>query len=202
MEFSNMIVKWLICSIDYPITYFHYCFYDYLPTDVHFVFELKEVKSRDETIEEQKTDKKSAARNKRMFGALVGTLQKFNKEEVKKKDVTEKKKIVEMKVEERTEKEKEEIKNRKRELFSDQKKKKKDIQIIQIQMKRVEDYEIWEKSKQQEVNFIRTASKPELYWLPKTHTEKSKGKIRFHLEWVKGFSELENWPQTTLGRLM
>jgi len=135
---------------------------------------VKEVKSRDETIEEQKTDKKSAARNKRMFGALVGTLQKFNKEEVKKKDVTEKKKIVEMKVEERTEKEKEEIKNRKRELFSDQKKKKKDIQIIQTQMKRVEDYEIWEKSKQQEVNFIRTTAQPELYWLPKTHTEKSK----------------------------
>ena len=30
-----------------------------------------------------------------MFGALVGTLQKFNKEEIKKKDVMEKKKEVE-----------------------------------------------------------------------------------------------------------
>merc|ERR1712025_1349634 len=96
---------------------------------------VKEVKSREETIEEQKTDNKVVARNKRMFGALVGTLQKFNKEEIKKKDVTEKKKVVELKVEERTEKEKEEIKNRKRELFSEQKKKKKDILIIQKQMK-------------------------------------------------------------------
>merc|ERR1711997_1317296 len=102
---------------------------------------VKEVKSREETIEEQKTDKKSSARNKRMFGALVGTLQRFNKEEVKKKDVTEKKKVVEMKVEERTEKEKEEIKNRKRELFTDQKKKKQDIKILHIQMRRVEEYE-------------------------------------------------------------
>ena len=111
-----------------------------------------------------------------MFGALVGTLQKFNKEEIKKKDVTEKKKVVELKVEERTEKEKEEIKNRKRELFSEQKKKKKDILIIQKQMKRVEEYEIWEKSKQKEVNFIRTKSQPDIYWLPKMHTDKSKGR--------------------------
>merc|ERR1711953_590868 len=113
------------------------------------------------------------ARNRRMFGALVGTLQKFNKEEIKKKDVLEKKKVVEKNVEEKVEKEKEEIKNKKRELFYEQKKKKKDIQIIQIQMKRVEEYEIWEKSKQFEGNFIRTKADPDIYWLPKEHTEKT-----------------------------
>ena len=74
-------------------------------------FSLQEVKSREEKIEEQKTDTKVVARNRRMFGALVGTLQKFNKEEIKKKDVTEKKKVVDLEVEEKTEKEKEEIKN-------------------------------------------------------------------------------------------
>ena len=141
----------------------------------NFILILQEVKSREETIEEQKTDRKNTDRNKRMFGALVGTLQKFNKEEIKKKDVTEKKKVVELKVEERTEKEKEEIKNRKRELFSEQKKKKKDIQIIQIQMKRVEDFDIWEKSKQKEANFIRTKAQPNLYWQPKNHSEKTRG---------------------------
>ena len=113
-----------------------------------------------------------------MFGALVGTLQKFNKEEIKKKDVMEKKKEVEKNVEEKVEKEKEEIKNKKRELFYEQKKKKKDIQIIQIQMKRVEEYEIWEKSKQCEGNFIRTKAEPEIYWLPKTASDKTKGNER------------------------
>ena len=111
-----------------------------------------------------------------MFGALVGTLQKFNKEEIKKKDVLEKKKVVEKNVEEKVEKEKEEIKNKKRELFYEQKKKKKDIQIIQIQMKRVEEYEIWEKSKQFEGNFIRTKAEPDIFWMPKTHSDKTKGK--------------------------
>merc|ERR1712179_861471 len=52
--------------------------------------------------------------------------------------------------------------------------KKKEIQIIQIQMKRVEEYEAWEKSKKSEVNFIRTkTSQPEIYWLPKQHSDKS-----------------------------
>merc|ERR1711892_177415 len=135
---------------------------------------VKEVKSREETLEEQKSDKKVVDRNRRMFGALVGTLQKFNKEEIKKKDVLEKKKVVERKVEEKTEREKEEIKNRKKELFDEQKKKKKDIQIIQIQMKRVEEYEAWEKSKRSEVNFIRTkTAQPDIYWLPKQHSDKS-----------------------------
>ena len=133
------------------------------------------MKSREETIEQQKSDNKVVARNRRMFGALVGTLQKFNKEEIKKKDVLEKKKEVEKNVEEKVEKEKEEIKNKKRELFYEQKKKKKDIQIIQIQMKRVEEYEIWEKSKQFEGNFIRTKAEPDIYWLPKNHSEKTRG---------------------------
>merc|ERR1711915_467075 len=106
---------------------------------------VKEVKSREETLEEQKSDKKVVDRNRRMFGALVDTLQRFNKEEIRKK-----------------------------ELFDEQKKKKKDIQILQIQMKRVEEYEAWEKSKKAEVNFIRTkSSQPDIYWLPKVHTEKS-----------------------------
>merc|ERR1739838_1262589 len=83
---------------------------------------VKEVKSREETIEEQKTDKKSSARNKRMFGALVGTLQRFNKEEVKKKDVTEKQKEKLMKVEERTEKKRRNRKKKKEE-FAKRKKK-------------------------------------------------------------------------------
>ena len=53
-------------------------------------------------------------------------------EEIKKKDVTEKKKVVDLKVEEKTEKEKEDIKNRKRELFSRQRKEKQDLKIIHI----------------------------------------------------------------------
>merc|ERR1712059_165097 len=74
----------------------------------------KEDTSREEALEAQKADTKVAARNKRMFGALVGTLKKFTKDEVKKKEVVEKKKLVEKRVDEKSEREKEEMRNKKR----------------------------------------------------------------------------------------
>merc|ERR1711962_901782 len=132
---------------------------------------------RKEALEQAKGDTKTAARNKRMFGNLLGTLQKFTKDEVKKKDVVEKQKDKIKKVEEKNEREKEEMRNRKRELFDEQKKKKKDIQIIQIQLKRTEEFEAWQNSKKSEVNFIRTKNETGLpiYWLPKNMSEKTEG---------------------------
>ena len=89
-----------------------------------------------------------------MFGNLLGTLHKFTKEEVKKKEVVEKQKDALKKVEEKTEREKEDMRNRKRMLFEEQKKKKKDIQILQIQLKRTEEFEQWENSKKSEVTSV------------------------------------------------
>jgi len=71
---------------------------------------VREVKSRDTALSEQVVDKKVTARNKKMFGALLGTLQKFSQEEKKKKDMVDKKKEVEQKIDEKAEKEKEELK--------------------------------------------------------------------------------------------
>lgn len=43
----------------------------------------KEIPSRQEALAAQCVDEKSKARNRRMFGALLGTLQKFQQEETK-----------------------------------------------------------------------------------------------------------------------
>lgn len=43
-------------------------------------------KSREEVLAEQRSDKKGRDRNKRMFGALLGTLQRFKQEETKLKE--------------------------------------------------------------------------------------------------------------------
>lgn len=46
---------------------------------------VKETKSRNEALEEQPPDEKSKARNRRMFGIILGTLQKFQSEESQRK---------------------------------------------------------------------------------------------------------------------
>ena len=129
---------------------------------------------RKEALKQAKGDAKSDARSKRILGNLMGTLQNFTKDEVKQEEVVEKQKVSLMKVEEKNEREKEEMRNRKRELFDEQRKKKKDIQILQIQLKRTEEFEAWEASKKSEVNFIRTKGEQNpIYWLPKNHSEKT-----------------------------
>ena len=149
-----------------------------------------DAEGRKEALEQAKGDTKTAARAKRMFGNLLGTLQKFTKDEVKQKEVVEKQKVAlkkvdfhhtfvfffswSIQVEEKNEREKEEMRNRKRELFDEQRKEKKSIQILQIQLKRTEEFEAWETSKKSEVNFIRTKGEVNpIYWLPKNHSEKT-----------------------------
>merc|ERR1719402_761355 len=108
------------------------------------------------------------------MSALPIIVKQFTKDEVKQKEVVEKQKVALKKVEEKNEREKEEMRNRKRELFDEQRKEKKSIQILQIQLKRTEEFEAWETSKKSEVNFIRTKGEVNpIYWLPKNHSEKT-----------------------------
>lgn len=45
------------------------------------------MKHRNQVLEEQKNDKKSMSRNRRMFGHILGTLEKFKNEQSQRKDL-------------------------------------------------------------------------------------------------------------------
>lgn len=99
-----------------------------------------------------------------MFGNLLGTLQKFKQDENRVKDREQKKRDIEKKIEEKTEKEKEEAKRTKNELFSEKKKQEHEIKILQVQMDRIEQFEMWEK-KQETRNAIHQNNNSTLYFL-------------------------------------
>jgi len=110
----------------------------------------------------------------------LGTLQKFKQDETRGRDREQKKREVEKKIEEKTEKEKEEAKRTKYELFSEKKKQQQDIKMLQIQMERVQQYELWEKNKRLEMQYIKTTAasegQPQIFYLPKEHNDKTMAK--------------------------
>ena len=72
-----------------------------------------------------------------MFGSIIGTLQQFRADETKDKDRELKKRKIEAKIEQKTEKERAEVIKQKKELFEDKKKKELEIKVLQVLFKTV-----------------------------------------------------------------
>ena len=63
---------------------------------------------------------------------MLGTLQKFRQDENKIKDRELKKREIELKIEEKTEKEKDDAKRKKHELFTERDKQKQELRVLQV----------------------------------------------------------------------
>lgn len=105
------------------------------------------------------------ARNKRMFGSLLGTLQKFRNEEDK--GVQEKRAKIEMKIEKQQMMVKEKIKQEKDTLIADRRRKQLQIKTLEIKMLKLRNFKSWEEHNQRLLGFIGTKAKPKIFFLPK-----------------------------------
>ncbi|XP_025408146.1 pinin [Sipha flava] len=137
----------------------------------------KIMKSRTEVLAAQSGDQVTKERNRRMFGSLLGTLQKFKKEETQLKDKEEKKAKIERRLEEEALKEKESLVLKKRELFMQRKQQQRDIKNIEIKMGLVRNFEVFERQINCTMNFIKTEYDPSVFYLPKIHNEKTEKKL-------------------------
>lgn len=108
------------------------------------------------------------ARNKRMFGSLLGTLQKFRNEEDR--DVQEKRAKIEMKIEKQQLLVKEQIKAEKDTLITDRRRKQLEIKSLEIKMFKLRHFKAWEEHTQTQLKYIGTKSTPKIFYLPKTMT--------------------------------
>lgn len=136
------------------------------------VISKEQITSREDALAMQARNN-DLARNKRMFGSLLGTLQKFQKEESRLKPKEDKKAQIEKKLEEQELLEKEKMKQEKEVLMADKKRKQLEIRAIEIKMFKMRDLKAWEDSKLPLVNFIGTKTEPQLFYLPKVMTPKT-----------------------------
>ncbi|XP_046805516.1 pinin [Lucilia cuprina] len=134
---------------------------------------IRELPSRQEIVAAQCADSESRARNRRMFGSLLGTLHKFCQEESRLKQKEEKKAQIEKKLEEQEILEKESIKKERETLFVDRKRKQMEIKRLESKMNRIKDYETWESSMKCLKSFIKTKTKPCIYYRPKILTKRT-----------------------------
>lgn len=138
---------------------------------------IRELPTREEIVNAQGSDAASRARNRRMFGSLMGTLQKFCQEESRLKPKEEKKAQIERKLEDQQLKERENMKKERQDLFLNRKRQQAEIKMLEAKMMRIKELATWEESKKPMANFIKTKAKPRIYYLPKVLDKKSEKKL-------------------------
>lgn len=138
---------------------------------------IRELPTREEIVNAQGSDAASRARNRRMFGSLLGTLQKFCQEESRLKPKEEKKAQIEKKLEDQQLRERETMKKERQDLFMNRKRQQMEIKMLETKMMRLKELAMWEESKKPLANFIRTKARPRIYYLPKVLDKKSEKKL-------------------------
>lgn len=135
-----------------------------------------ETKQRNQVLEEQKNDTKSMKRNKRMFGLILGTLEKFKNEESQRRDS--KREEIEKKLDQADEKEREAAKKEQIELFKQRREKRIKLKCLEQKIQMVQVHKEWEESQQFMGNFIETKSKPNLFYLPVKHNSETQKRLQ------------------------
>ncbi|XP_064600890.1 pinin-like [Liolophura sinensis] len=126
------------------------------------------VRTRKESIDQQNKDEKGKARNRRMFGLLLGTLQQFRTEAKESKDKDEQRRQIEVKLEDKAKQEKEDAQKERQQLFKERRDKQAKVQLLEQKMELVNTHEEWEKETLKLKNFLRTKAKPHLFYKPRS----------------------------------
>jgi len=134
------------------------------------------IQSKDDLIKLQNRGA-SVQRNKRLFGHLLGTLSQFKSDDKVRSSTTQAihRKELEKKIEVQKVEEKERDTEEKKKLEEEKSKRQQNIEILETKMRIAQEFEEWKKNQLQYKKFIRTKSKPYIFYLPKeldVNTEK------------------------------
>ncbi|CAF2817445.1 unnamed protein product [Rotaria sp. Silwood2] len=129
----------------------------------------KIIKTKDDLISLVNRDQQSTMRNRRMFGVLLGTLNKFKAEAnaYNEQTVGIKRQEIERRLEEKQTKEREDKQHERTELLASKKTCQQKLKLVNIKIEIMQRMATYEKLHLPLRNFIRTKAKPYVFYLPK-----------------------------------
>jgi len=129
----------------------------------------KIIKTKDDLISLVNRDQQSTGRNRRMFGVLLGTLNKFKAEANAYNEQTLgiKRQQIERRLEEKQVKEREDKQHERTELLASKKTCQQKLKLVNIKLEIMQRMANHEKINLPLKNFIRTKTKPYVFYLPK-----------------------------------
>jgi pinin len=129
----------------------------------------KIIKTKDDLISLVNRDQESTGRNRRMFGVLLGTLNKFKAEASAYNEQTLgiKRHEIERRLEEKQAKEHEDKQHERTELIATKKTTQQKLKLVNIKLEIMQRIQTHEKTHLPLRNFIRTKNKPYVFYLPK-----------------------------------
>ncbi|XP_055338708.1 pinin-like [Paramacrobiotus metropolitanus] len=145
-------------------------------------FDTTPRKTREERMSEANIHggDKDAARNRRMFGSLKKTLEKFQIEQENRKKTDEQQKEIRQKLEEKEAAEKRESQRERRELFWERKRSQAVVKFLETKVDIMKRFTDWETSQKPLMKFLRTESTCPIYYQPKILNPAQEEKLAKH----------------------
>ncbi|CAK9304177.1 unnamed protein product [Gordionus sp. m RMFG-2023] len=146
------------------------------------------IKSRDDFIDTHKNIN-LIARNKRMFGHLLGTLTQFKKDsdQAKEKSRATLRTEIERKLEDKANQEKQDLLLEKRQLFTQQKQAKNRMKALEIKIEILKLEEAWEEYQNQMKRFVKTQTHPNIFYLPALMNLEMQSKLDTSTNKIEGY---------------